>query len=192
MAAVSAWDDLWYEGTIAKVHSRGRYSIAFDGYEAEPSETVERACIEVLQTEAEKLAVMKQRIQLRVDMVRGSTADGTTALHVAARGGNVALARWLLARGARPNAQDSGGYTPLHKACGKAHIQIVELLLDHGASPRLRARLSKECPYDVAKWHNHRTVCFMLEQRTKRQRHLEVHAHALRVRREKRRRGVAH
>ncbi len=190
VSAVSAWDDLWYDGRVVAVHSRGRYSIAFDGYEAQP-ETVGRECIEVIQTEAEKLAAMKRRIQLRVDMVRGASADGTTALHVAARAGDLELARWLLARGARPNAQDSGGFTPLHRACGKAHIPIVELLLDHGASPRLRARLSKECAYDVAKWHNHRTVCFMLEQRTKRQRHLEIHAHALRVRQEKRRRGGA-
>jgi ankyrin repeat protein len=43
--------------------------------------------------------------------------------------------RLLLDKGARPNARDEDGWTPLHFACQAGSSDIVLLLLNHGAHP---------------------------------------------------------
>ena len=53
---------------------------------------------------------------------------GQTALHVASANGHAAVARLLLARGARASANDSGN-TPLHWAVQNKHLPCVEALL---------------------------------------------------------------
>ena len=79
--------------------------------------------------------------------VNAKTADGTTALHLAAQYGNENTARVLLEHGANVHARivlprDDpvrrkflGGRTPLHWAAVEGHDAIVELLLDHNADP---------------------------------------------------------
>ena len=52
---------------------------------------------------------------------------------------SAALAQ-LLAQGARVDAQNDHGYTPLMAAVGLGHTEMVKLLLDHGANPALRTR----------------------------------------------------
>jgi ankyrin repeat protein len=58
---------------------------------------------------------------------------------------NLAVAEVLLAHGANPNAADTRGSTPLHRACsstgagntaGIDPAPFVELLLAHGADPK--------------------------------------------------------
>lgn len=68
--------------------------------------------------------------------------DTESALHAAARSGDLRHVRALLARGADPNAADGiDGATPLQaaiegcKAPDERHA-LVSLLLDHGADPR--------------------------------------------------------
>jgi uncharacterized protein len=47
------------------------------------------------------------------------------------------LCRMLLAAGADPNAQQQGGYVPLHEAALNGNLPLVEALLAHGADPTL-------------------------------------------------------
>ncbi|KAJ7929761.1 ankyrin repeat-containing domain protein [Mycena leptocephala] len=57
-----------------------------------------------------------------------------TALHVAARTGNIESARLLLAAGANPGAMwDQNEYQPLHLAAQNKDLEMMRLLLDHGA-----------------------------------------------------------
>ena len=58
-----------------------------------------------------------------------------TALHSAASGDHVAIARLLVEAGADPNARQSGGWTPLHSAAHNGNAELVALLLAHGADP---------------------------------------------------------
>ncbi|KXS09913.1 ankyrin [Gonapodya prolifera JEL478] len=69
-------------------------------------------------------------------MARGSA--GYTALHYAARTGNVEICRMLLASGADVNATTTElTVTPLHRAATKGHLAIVQLLLASGADASL-------------------------------------------------------
>jgi ankyrin repeat protein len=63
------------------------------------------------------------------------------ALHLMAKRGDAEGAKWLLDRGADPNALWShwdAKLTPLHLAAWQGHFDIVQLLLDAGADPRIR------------------------------------------------------
>ena len=57
---------------------------------------------------------------------------GATALHFAARWGNVALVNALLAAGANPAACDARGWTPLHAAASRGRTDVCRALLDEG------------------------------------------------------------
>jgi ankyrin repeat protein len=61
-----------------------------------------------------------------------SAPDGTSVLHLATHSGHTALAKFLLDRGANPNAAASG-YTPLHAAVLRGDLEAVKALLAHGA-----------------------------------------------------------
>ena len=58
---------------------------------------------------------------------------GWTALHTAARAGQLEVVRLLLANGADPNAREAGDNTyPLHWAAAARHLETVRALLDAG------------------------------------------------------------
>ena len=94
--------------------------------------------------------------------------DGTTLLHLAFDFHETAIAAWLLAEGADPNAQASvdvdgfGGHTPLFNAlvCGPwHHEEPTRLLLHSGASKDARASLRKFSDWvEVPRWHEARDV----------------------------------
>ena len=71
-----------------------------------------------------------------VDAPRG---DGMTALHWAARHGDLPTARRLLAAGADPEAVTRlGRHTPLHVASRAGHAAVVAALLEHRADAEAR------------------------------------------------------
>eukprot|EP00929_Paragymnodinium_shiwhaense_P112571 TRINITY_DN80819_c0_g1_i1.p1 TRINITY_DN80819_c0_g1~~TRINITY_DN80819_c0_g1_i1.p1 ORF type:complete len:373 (-),score=57.26 TRINITY_DN80819_c0_g1_i1:194-1312(-) len=59
--------------------------------------------------------------------------DGSSPLHLTARGGHLALVRELLKRGASVNALDAKKRTPLHVACEEIHADLALELLFAGA-----------------------------------------------------------
>jgi ankyrin repeat protein len=67
----------------------------------------------------------------------------------------VALVELLLAHGANVNAQRRDGMTALHAAAYRGHLQVIEMLLQAGANPDIRAHAdsaahSGESPLDTA------------------------------------------
>ena len=54
-------------------------------------------------------------------------------LHRAAEYGHVAVARFLIERGARRDATSRGELTAMHVASIRARIEVVRLLIEHGA-----------------------------------------------------------
>jgi ankyrin repeat protein len=68
--------------------------------------------------------------------VNAAQGDGMTALHWAARHGDVALARMLLLAGANVKAATRlGAYTPLLLASQAGHAALIGVLLEAGADP---------------------------------------------------------
>jgi ankyrin repeat protein len=70
--------------------------------------------------------------QAAVD-VNATTADGNTALHIAACKDRIAMVAALLQHGAAVNALHKKTLTPLALAAGCASAELVQLLLDAGA-----------------------------------------------------------
>jgi hemoglobin len=64
-----------------------------------------------------------------------SGAGEQTALHMAARRGNTAVAGALLDAGAEIEARDTKGETPLRRAVNCRHQPVVRLLMERGANP---------------------------------------------------------
>jgi hemoglobin len=83
-----------------------------------------------------------------VDVASGPTRG--TALHQAARRGNVSVAQALLDYGATIDARDAKGQTPLRRAVNCRQLQIVRLLVQHGADPHAADRRGVT-PLDVAR-----------------------------------------
>jgi uncharacterized protein len=65
-------------------------------------------------------------------------ADGDTALHGAAKSGNVEIMRLLLDKGANPNATNRQGGTPLMWTAVFGHDAAARLLLSRGADASLK------------------------------------------------------
>jgi 26S proteasome non-ATPase regulatory subunit 10 len=83
-----------------------------------------------------------------VDVASGPTRG--TALHQAARRGNVSVAQALLDHGAIIEARDAKGQTPLRRAVNCRQIVVVLLLVQHGADPHAADRRGVT-PLDVAR-----------------------------------------
>lgn len=65
---------------------------------------------------------------------------GQTMLHLSCVLGLHRFTAGLLVRGANPNVQDIGGYTPLHYAAMHNHPELVRRLIQHKADPILKTR----------------------------------------------------
>lgn len=89
-------------------------------------------------------ALLKERVQVDTPQ-----ADGTTALHWAARWDLVEVADLLLAAGAKANAGNRYGVTPLSLACTNGNLSMVAKLLSAGAEPN-RATPDGETPLMTA------------------------------------------
>ena len=67
----------------------------------------------------------------------------------AARAGHLCTVQFLISKGADVNRTTTNNdHTPLSLACAGGHISIVELLLQHGADPYHKLKVTK---YDIIK-----------------------------------------
>lgn len=92
-----------------------------------------------------------------VDVDTADEADGSTALHIAARYQCLETARVLIACNADINAVDKTLRTPLHLCAHNQDAKIVELLLLHGADPYAED-IGQDTPWTIAASMNHPDV----------------------------------
>lgn len=96
--------------------------------------------------------------------IDGKTDDRReTALMRRSAVGNVETVRFLLARGAEPNAQDRNGETSLIKAARARKRNVVRILLDNGADPN-RSDFTGKTAIDYARDARARNVVRLLEE----------------------------
>lgn len=69
-----------------------------------------------------------------VDFVTTPHWHGSTALFEAARSGHLAMAKWLVARGADPDHANEWGDSPANEAASMGHWDLVWYLADSGAN----------------------------------------------------------
>jgi ankyrin repeat protein len=74
----------------------------------------------------------------------------------------VLLARVLLEAGAAPYARQQGGFAPLHEAVLNRNRELVQLLLRHGADPKLANEKGVK-PIDLARERSDAELLAMLE-----------------------------
>lgn len=82
--------------------------------------------------------------------VNAPQADGTTALHWAARWNDLDMASALIAAGANPRASNRDGASPLFLACVNGSAPMIASLLQAGADPNAPFLLHGETPLMMA------------------------------------------
>jgi ankyrin repeat protein len=142
-----------------------------------------------LQEKIQKLAVIQQRLQQRLQQYnqygqilfnsipfreRGESStiteqqalfcEGQTALHLAAAKGHGSTVNLLLDRDANIDAKDQDNSTPLHLAAAKGHDSTVNLLLDAGADIDAKDQ-DNSTPLHLAAMNQHKQVVMLLIKR---------------------------
>jgi len=87
-----------------------------------------------------------------------------SALHLAAKSGNLAEVKQYLAAGDPVDARDQLNWTPLHHAAAGGFIDIAALLLDRGADPNARADVDMT-PLHLAAMLGHAEMSGLLARR---------------------------
>ncbi len=95
--------------------------------------------------------------------VNARQGDGATALHWAAYGGDVELARLLIDAGADPAAANRNGSTPLWLAATNGDTAMIQTLLDAGADPNESLPLGRTPLMLAARTGNPDAVAVLLD-----------------------------
>ena len=91
-------------------------------------------------------------------------AFGGTPLHAAvSHGPGTAMAKWLLASGAKINVRDRAGQTPLHRAAEVGRADLVILFLHSGADVTMKDK-NNRTPVEVATEQRLEKIVDLLKQ----------------------------
>ena len=82
-------------------------------------------------------------------------------MHLAAKYGNIKVARLLISKDAPVDAQGKNNVTPLHCAAHYDHVNVALLLLEKGASPHATAK-NGYCPLHIAARKNQMDIATTL------------------------------
>jgi ankyrin repeat protein len=112
----------------------GKYAERLSASFLEKGPRFEKSCLDGNITEVDRLlASVWPHCALLINIPL-DIEYGATALHVAAKNGNVPLMSLLIAYGAAIESRTLSGFTPLHYATLTDNVSAISLLLDHGAT----------------------------------------------------------
>ena len=107
-----------------------------------------------------------KKLTLRVCLLVGMTCLALSAaqagtLHDAAAKGNLNEVERLIAEGAKVNAKDKGGNTPLHSAVINGHATVAALLIAKGAKVKAKNKAGYT-PLHAAAYQGEKTLAELL------------------------------
>ncbi|XP_007534080.1 ankyrin repeat domain-containing protein 49 [Erinaceus europaeus] len=102
--------------------------------------------------EKNRLSTVRRLLAKAAAQVDTRDEDEYTALHRAAYGGHVEVARELVAHGADVHAVTADGWTPLHSACKWNNVRVASFLLQQGANINAQTH-SRLTPLHLAAGH---------------------------------------
>lgn len=108
---------------------------------------------------------IKAMLEAGAAIDKAKDARGNLPLHVAAKYGQAAMVKFLLAHGANPSSakHETTGSTPMHLAAEWGHAEVVKLLLSAGANAFLANRWG-ESPRDIARQNGYREIERLLKR----------------------------
>ncbi len=71
-----------------------------------------------------------------ISVVNQKNVGGATALHIAARRGNLEICKILVESGANVNIADNEGWTPLMRAALAKNADLIKFLINQGSNPK--------------------------------------------------------
>lgn len=100
-----------------------------------------------------------------IEAVGGFFSLSQTPMACAAWAGKAEAVRFLLKKGANPEARDMSGDTALWAAISNGHKEVVEALLEYGADPRKQCEVaSRYSPLELAKHKKNDEIIAILEK----------------------------
>ena len=84
------------------------------------------------------------------ELVHACSDSGWQPIHSACQEGHLAMAQYLMTKGAKVDVRCSAGDQPLHFACMKGRLEIAKWLVKQGAPLRIRDK-NRKAPIDIAR-----------------------------------------
>ena len=106
-----------------------------------------------------KYEIVEEKLAAGVNVNEPDTFFGETALHRAAKAGDLKMVQILLANGARVDLTDQYGETPLHFAIRGRNPEVIRLLLQQGADPDWEDIFGRS-PVHCARFYSDLRDCF--------------------------------
>ncbi len=131
---------LHYAGEVPDNKEVVSLLVAYGGLDAHAKPTTELARQFIYAVFLANLPRVIAMVSENAELTQERYARGDTALHHAARNGDLEIVEQLVSRGADPNAMSDHRHFPLYCAAGHGHLETTRFLLENGAD--VGARLS--------------------------------------------------
>ena len=106
-----------------------------------------------------KYEIVEEKLAAGANVNEPDTFFGETALHRAAKAGDLKMVQILLGHGAKVDLTDQYGETPLHFAIRGRNPEVIRTLLKHGADPD-REDIVGRSPVQCARFYSDLRDCF--------------------------------
>lgn len=131
---------LHYAGEVPDNKEVVALLVAYGGLDAHAKPSTELARQFIYAVFLANLPRVNAMLSNNAELAQERYARGDTALHHAARNGDLEIVGQLVSSGAEPNAMSDHGHFPLYCAAGHGHVETTRFLLENGAD--VGARLS--------------------------------------------------
>ena len=146
---------LHYAGEVPDNKEVVALLVAYGGLDAHAKPSTELARQFIYAVFLANLPRVSAMLSNNRELTRERYARGDTALHHAARNGDLEIVEQLVSCGADPNAMSDHGHFPLYCAAGHGHLETTRYLLENGADVGARLSDGKTVPEWLRQFADH-------------------------------------